>query len=82
MESVPTKANNWLHFSNSSITPPSTYEMTASKDSTNYSYVINSDGSLDVQLVTTPISARPVFYLREDVNITGDGTIDNPFIVS
>lgn len=47
--------------------------------------VINSNGSLDIGYpasTTLNFDLRPVINLKKDVIATGDGTIDNPYIIN
>ena len=44
---------------------------------------IYSEGHIEFVFFNyTPVSARPVFYLTSDVTINGEGTIENPYIIT
>ena len=44
-------------------------------------FVMNSDGSLGSNLVTAVNGIRPVINLDSTVNVTGSGTIDDPYVI-
>jgi len=45
-------------------------------------FAINSDGKLDANSMIDPAtSARPVINLKVDVDFTGSGTIDDPYVI-
>ena len=76
---------SWMHLSRNDLYPPRSYEWTMSRyGSTTWfaSWYVCDDGYVYPYAVYDGQSVRPVFYLTSDVSITGEGTIDNPYIIS
>ena len=75
----------WMHISNNDSGAPSEYEWTSTRSSDvgNYeAWAVDSDGLVFKPGVFNPVSVRPVFYLTNDVKISGEGTIENPYIIT
>ena len=76
--------NNWL-FKNGfqwTLTPTSSNATQVFYINNNYQ---NKDGNrhVDVRVVTSGSNVRPVVYLKSSVNyVSGDGTYNNPYIIS
>ena len=47
-----------------------------------YAWAVNSYGTLQYRYVGTEDAVRPVFYLQSNVNLTGEGTKDHPYIIT
>ena len=80
--------NNWLNKGINEYTMTIKYEKTSINPETeetitpdnNLVYTIGP--SINAILVTTKVNLRPVVYLKErTMLLTGDGTIDNPYII-
>jgi len=85
----------WMYIKNSDSNPPYQYEWTMTRHGpgTNgyeniyfaYRIILGSFGSAPVggtaMATVTSYSIRPVFYLTSDVELTGEGIIDNPYII-
>ena len=82
-------SNNWLFITNGWSGNASNNEWTMSR----YGYLSNrgtyrawsvySDGTLNGNFnVSTTDAVRPVFYLQSEVNLTGEGTKDHPYIIT
>ena len=54
----------------------------ATSDGFYFANHITTYGDVSADSVDFHFAVRPVFYLTTDVTISGDGTIDNPFIVN
>ena len=82
--------SNWLHItrgtSDSSSKYSSTYEWTMTRyghnDGWYYAWYVDTSGSLDWYNVDYTYAVRPVFYLQSGVNLTGEGTEVNPYIIT
>jgi len=85
----------WMYISNNdseslsttASSPPAQAEWTMSRFGANsagwyYALFVGSDGGVNDRGVYLTNSVRPVFYLTSDVSITGDGTIESPYIIS
>ena len=77
---------SWIHLSNNDSDYDSSSEWTMMRYGA-YSGVyqawnIKSNGSFSKNSLTVSVVVRPVFYLISDVTITGEGAIDNPYIIS
>ena len=73
-EEWPCSNNNWLY--------KGIYEWTLSPNSYKNAYVwtINTLGTInDSHASYANIEARPSFYLKSEITITGNGTIENPY---
>lgn len=82
--------NNWLHISNNgnaSNTTKTEWTMTRFglyQESRYQTHRIVYDGGIDnntIGDVTNEFYVRPVFFLTSDIDISGEGTIENPFII-
>ncbi|MBQ8902275.1 MAG: hypothetical protein IJY87_04320 [Bacilli bacterium] len=80
----------WIHMSKNDSGALSSYEWTMSRYGYNSSGVmsyraweVESNGSLYNESISYVNSVRPVFYLTNDIKLSGgSGTIDNPYIIS
>jgi len=81
-----TLKTGWMHISNNDSGAPIQYEWTVSRYGFNgYSYgawCVSSDGHVGHDFVYDAVSVRPVFYLTSDVELSGEGTIGSPYIIS
>ena len=85
-------SGNWLYIkngwsTNSTLSGNALYEWTLSRYgkngvSTYAAWSIYSGGSLGANYLGFTYSARPVFYLQSEINLSGEGTKENPFIIS
>jgi len=88
--SYSTCAMSWMHlwnFGNDSTAPSNEFEWTMSHRSPyngNYfGWFVHSSGKVSTSYFTTPLSARPVFFLNSDVQyLSGSGTLADPIIIS
>ena len=76
----------WLHQSNND-TIASSSEWTMARvgaNSSNYNaWLLGSDGRVSNEYITNASAIRPVFYLKSDiVSGYGDGSLNNPYIIS
>ena len=83
-----TLKTGWMHLSNNDNGAPSRYEWTSSRcDDIEFLYYnvweVTPDGFINYDIVNCAnVSARPVFYLTSDIKISGEGTIENPYIIT
>ena len=73
---------SWMHINQNDNTPPNSYEWTMSRYSSGASWYVNSDGRVNNYPMHTPTSARPVFYIVASAEISGSGTIDDPYLIT
>ncbi len=78
--------SNWLHIthgtSDSSSKYSSTYEWTMTRYGSGTAWYVETDGALATGRVNDTFAVRPVFYLQSGVNLTGEGTEANPYIIT
>ena len=82
--------SNWLFITNGWSGNPSKEEWTMSRygfhsgNSNYFAWLVRTSGTLDWNYgnLNNTYAVRPVFYLQSGVNLTGDGTEKNPFIIS
>jgi len=77
----------WMHISNNDSGAPSASEWTMTrKGFVGYGYYFAKDvdlsGYVNWNSVRSHRSVRPVFYLTNDVTISGEGAIDSPYIIT
>ena len=85
----------WIHLSNNDssslsttkIGPPNYGEWTmtrygADNRGVHYAYELTGPGPINSYSTHIGISARPVFYLTNDIELKGEGMIDNPYIIT
>ena len=76
----------WMHISNNeSDVYQSEWTSTrfgAVSDGRYLAWHVFSDGRVGFNSVYDTISVRPVFYLKSDVKISGEGTINDPYIIN
>ena len=80
-------ANNWILFVNNKDTTNYNREWIissegATKGITVHQYFIYSDGHIDSTEPNIIHVTRPTFYLSNDIQITGSGEIDNPYLIN
>ncbi len=80
-----TNTNNWLYIkngwsTNSTLKDDAIYEWTMSRHASGSAWSVG--GSLSKTGMSSSFSARPVFYLQSEINLSGEGTKENPFIIS
>lgn len=69
--------NNWLYVSGTSQ-----WTISSRSDSANVIYLYSSGTVHGTGNAASDLSVRPVVYLNPDIEvISGDGTIDNPYII-
>ena len=78
--------NNWIHNSNNgNENETSEWIITTSgvNQGSYYSiYEIHKLGYISAHELADNFYVRPVFYVKNDIQISGKGTIDNPFIIN
>lgn len=74
--------NNWLHISHTGY-DDTEWTMTRAGYINSYLYgmAIESNGLLQMYSGTGSLALRPVMYLKDTVTLTGEGTLENPYIV-
>ena len=78
----------WMHISNNDIGTISQYEWTMTRyglhSNTNYNaFIIYPEGiASSTGVGRENVVARPVFYLISDIEVSGIGTIENPYIIT
>ncbi len=81
--------NSWLHFRKDNYNFSNNYEWLITrhgiiKTSIVYTpaYDISYDGSFPTGASWHDFAVRPTFYVKNDIQISGEGTKDNPFIIN
>ncbi len=81
--------NNWINLKNSTNTTSSEREWLLTNlgkvsDSANYlhHYMVYSEGRIDTTEPSWLARVRPTFYLVNTIQLSGKGTIDNPYIIN
>ena len=46
-----------------------------------YAWCVGPEGGVGIGHLEFAISIRPVFYLKPEIEISGSGTIDDPFLI-
>ena len=80
-----TLKTGWMHISNNDSGAPNDYEWTSLRYGDydgSYVWFMSSSGSVGFSGVNYTYSVRPVFYLTSDVTISGEGKINNPYIIN
>ncbi len=79
---------SWMYFLNNDTNAPNKgYELTMSRygyyssNGTYYAWLVNSGGGVTRGNLNSTYSVRPVFYLVPSIEISGEGTIANPYII-
>ena len=81
------RVDNWMHFlNNDSNAPNKSYEWSMSRygknSENNYAnFAVHSGGIITWLLISVNSSVRPVFYLIPSIEISGSGTITDPYII-
>ena len=77
---------NWLFIVNGITGNLKNYEWTMSrtgiKGADCYAWLVTQTGPIDSGRVTNTFVTRPVFYLKSNVTLAGDGTETSPFIIT
>ncbi len=79
--------SGWMHLSQNDSKAPYEHEWTMSKGgfSAWFGYFrgtyVNSLGYTDPMELNSSLSVRPTFYIIDNINLSGLGTIDNPYII-
>lgn len=77
----------WMHLSQNYISAKSLHEWTMSRNGWNtwygsfHGFFISDAGYTSTTILTNAFSVRPVFYLNNDIEISGKGTIDDPYMI-
>ncbi len=80
---------SWMHLSNNDTSslsttkkdPPSLAEWTMSRYYSSFARYVLGSGYVNDYGVRGTYSVRPVFYLKSGLNISGTGTLSNPFVI-
>ena len=78
--------SNWLFITNGWTSNTAVAEWTLSRYGYNgsnyYAWYVNTSGYLGNNYLTFTYAVRPVFYLQSEVNLTGQGTVSDPFRIT
>lgn len=82
----PQCATSWMHLKQNDASAPDTNEWTMIRFGINTyncsSWFISSDGYVVSNYISRLNSVRPVFYIVPEIEISGSGTITDPFIIA
>ncbi len=74
--------NDTADLSTTKADPPSPYEWTMSRMNEVRSWTIENYGSVKPDYPTDSYSARPVFYLKSGLKLSGERTLEHPFMIA
>ncbi len=73
--------DNWLFLKNNDSTLTDWTEWTMTASSTGVARAIHITGFISSNWVDLPYNVRPVFYLKSNIEVSGNGTITDPYII-